>query len=311
MSKPMQKNPKISIITGSKNTGRFIKETVDSILGQTYKNWEHIVIDVGSTDNSIDMIKSYSHIKWECYKENAVVETPRRALSMAKGDYIIQCCFSDGFLSKSWFKRCVEILDSDSEVSLVWGLPQYMSEEGDLLGVSYAEFFNNPPPQKEDFFPFWLATGLWFPEGNYCVRREVYDECFPENNNKDPFFLSPSYGFIYNFNTKGYLPYFLPIVANYGRIHLNSVGRRRYASIDKPIQDRYFAYKDSYKKKIFSGKAKHSFRDGYSSILKELNPAEVGVCRRKFLKHRFLNLPFMRYGLYEICSRLFFKGGGH
>ena len=60
----MQDKPKISIISPSKNTGRFARETIESILAQTFTQWEHIVVDGVSTDETLDVIRQYPHIRW-------------------------------------------------------------------------------------------------------------------------------------------------------------------------------------------------------------------------------------------------------
>ena len=49
----------ISIITPNYNYGYFIDQTIESIVCQSYHNWEHIIVDDGSTDNSIDVIEQY------------------------------------------------------------------------------------------------------------------------------------------------------------------------------------------------------------------------------------------------------------
>jgi len=80
---------KFSIITPSYNQGQFIEETIKSIQNQTYKNFEHIVIDGGSTDNTLKILKKYTgKIKWISEKDKGQSDAINKGFKMAKGDIL-------------------------------------------------------------------------------------------------------------------------------------------------------------------------------------------------------------------------------
>ncbi|MBU4289006.1 MAG: glycosyltransferase [Proteobacteria bacterium] len=266
----MQDKPKISIISPSKNTGRFAKETLESILSQIYKNWEHIVVDGMSTDETLDVIRQYPYIRWISEEDSGPDEAFRKGLAMAKGEYVMLCCISDGYLDKNWFKKCVEILDHQPEISLVWGFPQYMSEDGVLGRIAYDYFFDDHPSHGKDFIYYWLKTHFHFTEGNFCVRKNVMDDCFPVVDPKKVGEESEFLSFNYKFNTRGYLPYFIPEVANYGRIHYDAGGQKQIASGQMQLwAERYHNDIEKYKEQLIKGKMAHQYRDGLGNLLPE------------------------------------------
>lgn len=83
----------ISIITPTYNCGNFIGETIESVINQTYKNWEMIIVDDCSTDNTKEIVDNYSkrdsRIKYYCLEVNLGAAVARtKAMELAKGDYI-------------------------------------------------------------------------------------------------------------------------------------------------------------------------------------------------------------------------------
>ena len=87
------KNDLVSIITANYNCEKFIEETIESVLAQTYKNWEMIIVDDVSTDNSVNIIKKYlkqdNRIKLIQLNKNSGAAVARnKAIEVAKGRYI-------------------------------------------------------------------------------------------------------------------------------------------------------------------------------------------------------------------------------
>jgi glycosyltransferase involved in cell wall biosynthesis len=280
-------HPKISVISFCLNSGKYLRETIRSVLGQTYDNFELIVKDGGSTDETIEILKEYPQIRWLSEKEggdNPALDAIWQAFAMSRGEYVIYLSVSDGLADRQWLKKCVETLDADSEISWVWGLSQDMSEEGHLGGVVRAEFLRHPPPQKMDFFPFWLATGHGM-ESNACFRRSVFEICFPRNSPKEPFRFHSSLGFNLELNTRGYLPFFIPTVSYFGRMHRHQM-QENFEKILDSISKRYFRDVAEYGSNLLAGRTVHRFRDGASNVIREVGTDELRYYRRKVLIYR-------------------------
>ena len=178
-----------------------------------------------------------------------------------------------------------------------------MSEEGALLGVSYQDFLEDPPPQKEDFLPFWLATKFVLPEGNYCVRSNVLRENFPDESAKDHYRIHSHLGFMYNFMTRGYCPLFVPEVVSYGRLHAGQRGQLLRA-VERPAFRKYVEDVQLYCKQMFRGEVIHVFRDGTSTVTSEVNAPAKARMRKQYWKHRLLRSRLLRTAPYSLFAKL-------
>jgi len=296
-------NPLVSVLTPSLNHGRFLRQTIESVATQTYRNFEHIVIDGGSTDETVSILKEYPHVRWASEKDKNILEAYCKGLAMVRGKYVFQCCVSDGFLDRNWFRKCVEVLDKDEDVSLVWGFAQTMSEEGDLLNVCFQQFFTDPPPQKQEFLAYWLATGFPLPEGNYCVRSEIIKKWFPDENSEQWLQACELLGFMYNFFTQGHSPYFIPVVANFGRQH-HDQRSEQLKKVLMPSIAEYSRNTKQYAVRVLKGEVRHLFRNGHGEVIGQLKPNDLGSLRRQIWRHRLMSSLLMRCDLYTIAKGL-------
>jgi glycosyltransferase involved in cell wall biosynthesis len=96
--------PKISIVTPTFNSIATLRETIESVLGQDYKNWEHIVIDGGSIDGTVDLLRSYPHLQWISEKDRGHYHAMNKGVGRASGEIIAilnsDDCYRQGALSK-------------------------------------------------------------------------------------------------------------------------------------------------------------------------------------------------------------------
>ena len=86
----MPKNSKISIITVTKNSEKFLQENINSLKNQTYQNFEHIIVDGASTDNTLKIIKTNSDkiTKWISEPDEGLYHAMNKALKLCSGDII-------------------------------------------------------------------------------------------------------------------------------------------------------------------------------------------------------------------------------
>jgi len=86
----MSSHPLISVITVVYNGEKYLEQTIQSVVGQTYTNIEYIIVDGGSTDGTLDLIKKYeSNIsKWVSERDKGLYDAMNKGIRMAKGDII-------------------------------------------------------------------------------------------------------------------------------------------------------------------------------------------------------------------------------
>jgi glycosyltransferase involved in cell wall biosynthesis len=123
---------RISVITPSYNQGNFIRDTIESILSQNYKNFEHIIVDGGSTDGTIEILKEYSHLKWISEKDNGAAAAINKGLKIANGG-IIAWLNSDDYYDSGVFDTVNKIFSGNKELDFISGNLTYVNENKNIL----------------------------------------------------------------------------------------------------------------------------------------------------------------------------------
>jgi len=268
--------PKLSVLTISLNHAIFLKETIESVQRQQYGNIEFVVIDGLSTDGTQEILNEYKDINWisEPDGEYGFHSAFVKGLDKISGDYVIQCCVSDGFLDKNWFREGVEFLENNSEYSLVWGLEQQLTEEGFLGRINHSEYFDIPPPNGQTAFLSWLATGVTFPESNYIVRADVLKKCWPNLDSSPEYHkIQPHLGFIFNFHCASYKSKYIPRVVSWARVHQDQ-RFERLKHIEYPAALKYIKDIKRVKRGLFLGKSTITLVDNSKVTMPVFNFAE-------------------------------------
>ena len=126
--------PLVSIVTPSLNQGQYIEETILSVLNQDYPNIEYAVIDGGSTDNTIDILRKYQdRLLWVSEKDRGQSDAINKGFRMAKGDILAWLNSDDTYLPSA-VNKAVSLLNSHSDTKMVYGKTHYSDETGKIIG---------------------------------------------------------------------------------------------------------------------------------------------------------------------------------
>jgi glycosyltransferase involved in cell wall biosynthesis len=114
----MALKPKFSIITVTFNAASVIKPTLESVLAQTYENYEYILVDGGSKDDTIEIAKSsgieFAHIISE--RDNGIYDAMNKGITLAKGYYLCFLNAGDAFYAPDTLQTIVDTIANDNEL---------------------------------------------------------------------------------------------------------------------------------------------------------------------------------------------------
>jgi glycosyltransferase involved in cell wall biosynthesis len=178
-------NPLVSIVTPSFNQGLFLEEAIQSVLNQDYPNLEYIVIDGGSKDGSVDIIKQYDgRISfWVSEEDMGQTDAINKGFERANGD-ILAWLNSDDTYRPGAIQEAVDYLNDHPEVGMVYGHAFYIDEEGENVAqyptsrTNYRKLRrgNSTIPQQAAFFrsSVWKMVGPLDPSFYYAMDYDLW-----------------------------------------------------------------------------------------------------------------------------------------
>ena len=261
--------PQLSVIIPSKNQGKFIPELINAFKKQSFQNFELIVIDSFSNDNSADLFREYNKVNFFSYNSSAA-DACIYGLKKAKGKYIMFGTTSDFIYSDKWLENAINKLNSDTNISLVWGSAVNINEVGLITRIWGHNFLKKKPPTYYSYLPYWFFNH-YLPELNYVTLKKVFLKC---RKNSKQFPLDWAHLFMLNFTKNGFLNEYIPDLAHAGRAHENSLTiKNKLSDFLQLVKLKLFQF--IYLFQIFFGFKKHTFRDQNGNKLKKLDTFDV------------------------------------
>ena len=127
--------PLVSVITPTFNRADFVGECIESVLGQTYPNLEHLLVDDGSTDNTQEIVERYlpdQRLRFARQANSGQATARNMGLGMARGEYI---CFldSDNVWKLDKIERQLKLMQQHPAVDVIYGNQEVIDEDGNIL----------------------------------------------------------------------------------------------------------------------------------------------------------------------------------
>ena len=158
--------PLVSIVTPSYNQAAFLEQTILSVLNQTYPRLEYIIVDGGSSDHSVEIIRKYAHrlVYWHSQKDGGPAEAIRHGFQKATGG-ILAWLNSDDVLAENAVEKATQALLRHPEALMTYGNRVAIDEAGRLLYYRPSLPWLSRSPHISTILP--QETCFW--------RREAYE----------------------------------------------------------------------------------------------------------------------------------------
>jgi glycosyltransferase involved in cell wall biosynthesis len=179
------KLPEITVVTPSYNQGNFLEETILSVLAQNYPKIEYVIMDGGSDDSSVEIIKRYSHrlAYWESEKDRGQSHAINKGLRMATGEIMGWLCSDDTYLQGALMKVGA-FMAQNPGIDVIYGDVAAIDGEGNVMTATRSLNFNRlgllsrsgSIPQPASFFRKEVLDRIGYLDESieYCMDYEFF-----------------------------------------------------------------------------------------------------------------------------------------
>jgi len=161
----------ISVVTPSFNQGRFIRKNIESVLEQRLDGVEHIVADGGSSDETIGVLKEYSHLRWISEKDHGQSDALNKGIAMARGDWIAWVN-SDDYLLPGALAKLAAFVAQRPGAQFVYSNCLFTDEGEVEVGRHKANY-------SLDGFYYWWRGAANFPQPGSFFKKELWEKLGP------------------------------------------------------------------------------------------------------------------------------------
>ena len=163
---------KVSIITVSYNSARTIRETIESVLSQDYPNLEYLVVDGGSTDGTLSILREYADriTRWVSEKDQGMYDAMNKGIAMATGDVIGILNSDDTYMTKHVVSKMIQALTA-AQADVVFADLILVDQHHPEKVLRYYDSGNFKPSK---FRYGWMPA-----HPTVFIRKSIYDAVGP------------------------------------------------------------------------------------------------------------------------------------
>ncbi len=165
----------ISVITPSYNAADYIEEAIESVLNQSYKFYEHIIVDGGSTDGTLDILKKYPHLKWISEPDNGQSDAMNKGFTYSKGDIIVYLN-ADDYFDPDAFLAVINSFNEERNTDIVVGNLKIEFEGGnsEITGINFKpDLFSMLNWWKSDCYPYNPVSYFYLRKVQECIQFDT------------------------------------------------------------------------------------------------------------------------------------------
>jgi glycosyltransferase involved in cell wall biosynthesis/Tfp pilus assembly protein PilF len=169
--------PKVTVILTSRNHENFLREAIDSVLAQTWQDFELIIWDDASTDHSWAIIQSYSDARIRAFKNETQlygVYGINQAINISNGEYIA-IHHSDDVWEPDKLEKQIKILNSRPESGAVFTLIKTINDAGEIINAITP--FEQKNRTRQEWLRHFFTTGNALCHPSVLIRKQCYSDC--------------------------------------------------------------------------------------------------------------------------------------
>ena len=248
---------RVSIVTPSWNYGRFMRDCVESVMKQGYDDFEHLIFDAGSTDETLLLLQEYPHVRLVVEPDKGMSDAINKGFNIATGD-LVMWLNADDRLKPGALRAVVAFAQAHPDADVIYGCWDFIDESGERIRTMTLFPFNHN---------MLLYLGCYIGSTATFLRRATVLNSGERLNIRFNYVMDGE--FYARLAYKGFKFKYMPSVIADFRVHGGNLSLANYGktSIDDNLRLQYQysetrAYRRTYSKQVFKDENLNQVMDG-------------------------------------------------